>query len=93
LSFVARPVRATRPGGLATRSFGRRSRRTPGQSLNIPADGKEVRRVEETLVDPDGIIGSPDGKTLYVADIGDRKTYAYAIQPDGSLADRKLFRE
>jgi len=37
------------------------------------------------------VIGTPDGKILYVADIRARKTYAYQIQPDGSLAGKRLF--
>jgi gluconolactonase len=56
----------------------------------IPADGKTVVRVIDDLVKPNGVIGTRDGKSLYVADPGDSKTYVYAIQPDGSLADRKL---
>ncbi len=40
---------------------------------------------------PNGIIGTPDGKTLYVADIVAGKTYAYQIRPDGSLAGKRLF--
>jgi len=49
------------------------------------------RRVADDLKQPNGLIGTPDGKTLYVADIRARKTYAYAIQPDGSLAGKRLF--
>ena len=37
---------------------------------------------------PNGIIGTPDGKTLYVADIDGKKTCRYDIKPDGSLATR-----
>jgi gluconolactonase len=48
---------------------------------------------DETLVQPNGIIGSPDGKTLFVADIGDKKTYQYQIGESGELRDRKLFCE
>ena len=40
---------------------------------------------------PNGIIGTPDGTTLYVADIGAGRTYAYDIQPDGKLSHRRLF--
>ena len=36
---------------------------------------------------PNGLIGTPDGKTLYVADIGGGKTYAYDVQPDGTLTE------
>jgi gluconolactonase len=59
----------------------------------LSPDKKTLKRVDETLKQPNGIVGSPDGKTLYVADIGDRKTYRYDIQKDGSLANRTLFTE
>ncbi|MDR1153498.1 MAG: SMP-30/gluconolactonase/LRE family protein [Bacteroidales bacterium] len=52
---------------------------------------KTIVKVATDLKKPNGIIGTPDGKKLYVADIGDNKTYVYDIRPDGSLADRKLF--
>ena len=42
---------------------------------------------------PNGIVGTPDGKKLYVADIGDKKTYVYSIAKDGTLTDRQLFCE
>lgn len=51
------------------------------------------RRVAEDLKQPNGIVGTPDGKLLYVADIGAGKTYRYAIEADGSLASKKLFCE
>jgi gluconolactonase len=59
----------------------------------LAADGKTLVRVIDDFKQPNGIIGTPDGKTLYVADIGAHKTYRYAIQPDGSLKDKKLFCE
>ena len=59
----------------------------------VTPDGKGVVRVADDLKQPNGVIGTPDGKTLYVADIGDRKTYSYAIQKDGTLTDKKLFCE
>jgi len=54
---------------------------------------KILKTVAVDLVKPNGIIGTPDGKLLYVADIGGRKTYVYEIQPDGDLANKKLFCE
>jgi len=54
-------------------------------------DRKTVIRVDTNLKKPNGLIGSPDGKLLYVADIGDSKTYVYTIQLDGSLTGRQLF--
>jgi gluconolactonase len=43
------------------------------------------------LSQPNGIIGTPDGKTLYVSDIRAGQTFAYDIQQDGSLANKRLF--
>lgn len=54
---------------------------------------KQLKRVVDSLTQPNGIIGTPDGKTLYVADISGRKTYSFRIQPDGSLTDKRLFCE
>jgi len=59
----------------------------------LTPDRKKLVRVASDLKQPNGIIGTPDGKALYVADIGDRKTYAYEIQADGSLAKKRLFCE
>jgi len=52
---------------------------------------KKLIRVTNDLVQPNGIIGTPDGKLLYIADIGDRKTYVYNITADGTLSNKKLF--
>jgi len=56
----------------------------------VSPSGKVIR-VESEQKQPNGLVGTPDGKTLYVADIGDNKTYVYDIQTDGSLTNRKLF--
>jgi gluconolactonase len=59
----------------------------------LSADRKTLKRIADDLKQPNGIIGTPDGKTLYVADIGARKTYAYDINADGTLANKRLFCE
>jgi gluconolactonase len=59
----------------------------------LSADRKRLVRVAEGMEQPNGIIGTPDGRTLYVADNSGRKTWRFAIQPDGSLMDRTLFCE
>jgi gluconolactonase len=59
----------------------------------LSADRKKFFPVDQNLVKPNGIIGTPDGKKLYVADIGDNKTYVYDIEPDGTLSNRTLFAE
>ena len=57
-----------------------------------PGD-KKLIRVADDLKQPNGIIGTPDGKTLYVADIGAGKTYVYDMNKDGTLKNKKLFCE
>lgn len=59
----------------------------------VPPDRETPVRVIDDLVRPNGVIGTPDGKLLYVADHGDNKTYRYSIRPDGTLADKALFCE
>ncbi len=54
---------------------------------------KTATPVALDLKEPNGIIGTPDGKMLYVSDIGARKTYSYSINPDGTLANKTLFCE
>ncbi len=57
----------------------------------LTPDHKSVLRVISDLVRPNGLIGTADGKTLYVADHGAGKTYSYQIKEDGTLLDKQLF--
>lgn len=57
----------------------------------LPKGKKEAILVDEDLQKPNGIVGTPDGKRLYVADIGAGKTYSYQINTDGTLTNRQLF--
>ena len=57
----------------------------------LSPDRKKLIRVIDDFKKPNGIIGTPDGKTLYVADIGAGKTWSYTIKKDGTLKDKKLF--
>jgi gluconolactonase len=59
----------------------------------LSADRRQLVRVTDDLKQPNGIIGTPDGKTLYVADIGAGKTYRFDIAPDGRLTRRTLVAE
>lgn len=64
----------------------------PGQYvLYLAPDHKTLTAVATDLTQPNGIIGTPDGKPLYVADIGAGRTYSYTIRKDGSLANKTLF--
>ncbi len=57
---------------------------SPDKKLSIAAEG---------LVQPNGIIGSAKKRKLYIADIGDGKTYSYDIGYNGILQNKTLFTE
>jgi len=57
----------------------------------LSPDRKQLRRVVDDLKQPNGIIGTPDGKTVYIADIAAGQTFAYDVQADGSLQNKRLF--
>jgi gluconolactonase len=57
----------------------------------LSPDHKTIIPVDTDIEKPNGIIGTPDGKLLYVSDIQANKTYAYEIQPDGMLTGKRLF--
>lgn len=54
-------------------------------------DGANVRLLDDQFKTPNGIVGDAARGLLFVADIGDSKTYVYTIADDGTLANRKLF--
>ena len=70
----------------------RRSGELPHQGVYfLPTGSTEAILLDSTLKQPNGIVGSVDGKWLYVSDIGDGKTYRYRIGVNGALSDRRLF--
>jgi len=65
-----------------------------GEHVYYLAPGaSKLTRVVTDLEKPNGIIGTPDGKYLYVADIKGNKTWRYSINADGTLSGKKLFAE
>ncbi|MCR5887920.1 SMP-30/gluconolactonase/LRE family protein [Hymenobacter sp. J193] len=73
------------------------SRQTPDPALGgqkvyfLPKGQTQPVVVDDQLQQPNGIVGTPDGRQLYVADIGAGKTYRYQIAADGRLTNRQLF--
>jgi gluconolactonase len=57
----------------------------------ISPDRSHVTRVIDDMVRPNGIVGTADGKMLYVADFGAGQTFVYDINNDGTLANKLLF--
>jgi gluconolactonase len=56
----------------------------------LSPDRNILVRLIDDLVQPNGIVGTPDGKTLYVADIAAQKTFSYTVDADGGLSGKKL---
>ena len=59
----------------------------------LTPDRTDILRVADDLERPNGIIGSPDGTRLYIADHGGGRTYVYTPAPDGTLGGKRLFVE
>jgi gluconolactonase len=63
-----------------------------GQNVYYLAKGSnKLISVVTDMQQPNGIVGTPDGKNLYIADIKANKTFKYTINPDGSLTNKQLF--
>jgi gluconolactonase len=66
--------------------------RMAGQHVYFMApDRKTVTQVTTDLFYPYGIIGTADGKVLYVGDIAGQTTWAYDIQTGGELTNKRVF--
>jgi len=60
----------------------------------ISPDGKTLELLVDDIDTPNGLAFSPDEKVLYIADtLGTNAVYAFDVQPDGTLANRRLFAE
>jgi gluconolactonase len=57
----------------------------------LPPDSKEPIIVVSDMSGPNGIVGTRDGKLLYVADYSGRKTFVFKVKEDGTLYDKKVF--
>jgi gluconolactonase len=65
-----------------------------GQNVYYLAEGSnKLITVVTDMQQPNGIVGTPDGKYLYIADIRANKTFKYVINVDGSLSNKQLFTE
>jgi gluconolactonase len=57
----------------------------------LPKGARQPVIVDSAMVKPNGIVGTPDGKFLYVSDIGSGKTYKYRIAFAGHITNKKLY--
>ena len=67
-------------------------RQQPVEGLYYLAPGgKQLVMLDSTLNQPNGLVGTPDGKHLYVAEAKANRILKYDIQTDGSLTNRQVF--
>ncbi len=59
----------------------------------LPKGKKNIVTMDSILIRPNGIVGTPDGKILYVADARGNKIYQYDIKQDAVLTNRKILLE
>ncbi len=68
-----------------------REQEQPAQYVfHMPADGGEPEVVVDNFHRPNGIVFSPDKKTLYISDSGKGLVRCFSVTPDG-LKERDLF--
>jgi gluconolactonase len=72
--------------------YGRGEKTQDGEHVYyVSPDRKRVIRVIDDMVRPNGLVGTPDGKLLYVSDHGAKRIYLYDVGPDGTLLSKRLF--
>jgi len=57
----------------------------------LSPDGETLEVLERGISRPNGLAFSPDEKVLYVANSMDSNVYAFDVQPNGLLANRRVF--
>ena len=66
-------------------------RQQPVEGLYYLAPGaKQLVMLDSTLNQPNGLVGTPDDKYLYVAEAKANRILRYDIQPDGLLTNRQM---
>ena len=80
------------PWGLLANMGGPGSQELSFQGLyRLSPDGETLALLAADLNRPNGLAFSPDETVLYVAETTSGTVYAYDVQPDGLLANRRVF--
>jgi gluconolactonase len=94
-TFRNQPLRAPgdavrdRKGGVY---FTDQGQRTPeGSYVLYRRPGGEVILIDNEFISPSGLALSPDEQTLYAVDLNAEHVYAFDVQPDGSVTNRRRF--
>jgi sugar lactone lactonase YvrE len=64
----------------------------PGWIKLVTPDG-QVREVADEIQFPNGMVLTPDGRTLVISESFAGRLTAFDVQPDGGLANRRVFAE
>jgi sugar lactone lactonase YvrE/predicted alpha/beta superfamily hydrolase len=64
---------------------------SPGKKVWFIPKGGKPRVVDEGIEYPNGVMFSPDQTLLYVSDYAAQLSWAFQIQPDGSLAHKQRY--
>lgn len=64
----------------------------PGWIKLVTPDG-EVRQVADDIQFPNGMVLTPDGKTLVIAESFAGRLTAFDVEPDGRLSNRRVYAE
>ncbi|GAC1422635.1 MAG: hypothetical protein NVSMB67_19720 [Flavisolibacter sp.] len=63
-----------------------------GENIYYLAPGnKEALLFDGPLMKPNGLVGTPDGKSLFVSEMGKGRILKYSILNNGMLSDKKIF--
>jgi sugar lactone lactonase YvrE/glycerophosphoryl diester phosphodiesterase len=98
ISVHAHEPRMSQPNDLAISSNGILFASDPnwqdgtGQLWRVDRDGTTTK-LATNMGTTNGIEVSPDNRTLYVNESKQRNIWAFAIEPDGSLSNKRLFRK
>jgi len=65
----------------------------PYQGVYRLDDSGKVTLLTKDLTQPNGLAFSPDGKRFYVDDSAEKNIRVYDVQPDGTLANGRIFGE
>lgn len=70
----------------------RKGKQMDGQHVyRLSVKDKKLIRLTNDLRQPNGIIGTPEGKELFVSDIGAGVIYKYRLTEEGFLENKKIF--
>jgi gluconolactonase len=57
----------------------------------LTPDRQKLMKVVDDLIRPNGLLGSPDGRLLYVADRSGNANFVYTINEEGTLSNKTFF--